>query len=339
MNWFVPGPAVAAFVVSLQTLLLALHWCAVNLLVGIAFQLTLARTSELNLQRRLASALPAALSLSMILGVGSLIFLQQAHGERFVIAGEQIATAWFAAGAALLVAWGASLWNWRRGHAGRNLGLTARALPLLGLALFAYVLVASISLGEKHAVMARVQAGDTALAWTETGTMQRWFHEFLGAIALGSIYLLALAWRRRAENAAEADAWARRAVRTAFVVTGIGILGGVCTLLKAPSEVGGPLPGILLTVGIVAGLAVPFHMQMAWSRAKPRLIVVAAGLAALCLLAKAGLRLSIRQHRLADAAALEPSASPAAPTLIAIVAAAVGALLLLGWLVRLRPAR
>ncbi len=334
IGWGAPPLAAGAFFGVLQALFLALHWAAVNVLVGLAFQHAWARRDEVALDRRLAGALPGALALSMILGVGSLAFLHQAHGERFAVAAGHLGAAWIVGGAGLLLAWGAALRGWRRARAGRAAGRGARALVLLGLAAFSYVLVLTISLGEKPEALAAAARGDLGPALAGTGALQRWFHEFLGAIALGSVALLYLAARERAAGGAAAAQWGPRAVRTAFVATGLGVLGGVCTLLKAPSEVGGALPGILLTVGIVAGLAVPFHMHMAWARVRPRLIGVAAGLALGCLVAKAGLRLAIRARRLDGASALEEVAPVGAAALVGGAAAVVGALVLLGWALR-----
>ncbi len=328
-----PVPSPLWLITLLHVLTLFLHWAAMNVLVGSAFHLATTKPSQVTIQRRMAAAIPPVFSITVTLGVAPLLFLQLVHGERFYSSSIYMAWPWLLSLLVLMVGYYAAYAGDARLSKGRDAPAWMRWSLLISLAVFSFVLAANVALSERPAVMEGLTETGWNLAVMQTGVISRWFHELLGAVALGSLYLLVVGYRERTEDEAAGAGMMKRAANVAILMTAIGMLGGICTLIKDPKAVGGAAPGASLGMGILFGFATVGHMWLAaYKKPTRKLVTMAVIFGAVTLVCKAILRISMRDKRLADIPAPE-TATDVGPVVFFAVCLVI-AVSVTGWLIR-----
>ena len=345
MHALAAAPAVPAplwLVDILHPLTLVLHFVAMNVLVAAAFVLATARSGEREIQRVAAGLLPSSFSMTVTLGVAPLLFLQLIHGERFYASSIHMAWPWIAVLFVLMGGYYAAYAVGGRLDKGREASLALRALPLVALLVFSFVLTANVALSEHPAAMAAMGTPGWNLGIGDTNVILRWSHELVGAVALGSLVFFVRGAFRRPHDADMAATFDRRGLAVLLGATVVAVLLGVGQLLVRPSDVGGARAGASLVMGILLGLLLPF---LAWRYVrKPTLrsLVVVVALGLLVVVAKALLRLAIRARLLATAGVdAAPETNVDVGPIVLFVVMLVVAIVCLTWLVRvgLRAAR
>lgn len=330
-----PVPAPLFLVAVLHVLTLVLHWAAMNVLIACAWHLATARASEHELLRRMTGSITPALSLTVTFGVAPLLFLQLIHGERFYASSIFMAWPWLGSLLVLMIGYYAAYACDGRMLRGRPMPSWMRALPLLGVAVFGFVITANVALSEHPQVMKGLGEAGWAMALSETHAVPRFLHQMVGALALGQIFLTIIGHRMRERGHSGGDAFSRRAAKTAVWATVVGILLGGWQLMAAPKDVGGALPGATLTFGILFGLGATAATWWAWKRPgrKPVLFAVVFGF--LTIVCKVVMKLAIRERLLDRAEVVRDleTATQVGPIVLFGVCFVI-ALLVSGWLVR-----
>jgi hypothetical protein len=326
-------PAPLWLVSILHGLTFVLHFVAMNVLVASAFHLAFA--SQPNVQRRMASAIPPAFSLTVSLGVAPLLFLQLVHGERFYASSIQMGWAWLGILGVLMLAYYAAYAVDGRFRMRRAVPGWLRLVPFVGLLVFSFVLAANVSLSERPDVMAALGAPGWNLAIAETNVIWRWSHELFGAIALGSLWLMWIGVRQQDDDPEAGQVFVRRGAMTAMIATAVGVGFGVVQLVVAPSDIKGALGGASLGIGILAGLGAVGMAGAAMKKPTLRKVHIALGLAVLTVAAKTLVRFVVRDNRLAAAGGVEPppTDTQVGPIVLFVVCLLV-AVAALGWLIR-----
>ena len=338
-----PVPAPLFLITGLHALTLVLHWAAMNIVLAAAWHLATAKARESSFLRRMSAAIPPALSLTVTLGVAPLLFLQLIHGERFYASSIFMAWPWLGSLLVLMIGYYAAYACDGRFLKGSTPPGWLRALPLVGLFVFAFVITANVALSEHPQVMQGLTETGWAMALADTHALPRFLHQMVGAIVLGQIFLTILGQRMRSRGEAEGDAYARRAAKTALWGTAVSLALGTWQLMTSPKQVGGALPGASLTMGILFGLLAAAAMFWAWKRPGRKPVIFAVVFGLLTIIAKVVLKLAIRVRLLAEAEV--PQAIETATQVGPIVLFGVCfvlALWVVGWLARVmlsaRPA-
>ncbi len=333
-------PPLAGLLPTIHVSAVVLHWLAMNVLVASAWHLASARATDLGLQRRMASAVPRAFTVAGLFGLGALLLLRQENGARIETSAGHMVSLWAVALGVLVLGIGVTHIVERRARQGVSAPRWMRYLPFVALVFFAFTLTWNLALSEHPHLVANLASTGWAGTLLESGVLPRFLHHLVGSVALGSIWLLHVGLRVRAQDAERGESLMKRAAFACMIGTAVAVVFGIWQLLHAPKEVGGAVPGAMLAVGVMAGLAVPGFMAVAWKRGASRLVTMSWIAIAVTLAAKAILRRAIRVRRLEDGAegtvpAL-PEATDATMLWIACALAAVG---MLGWFISRRLRR
>ena len=161
----------------------------------------------------MSAAIPPALSLTVTFGVAPLLFLQLIHGERFYASSIFMAWPWLGSLLVLMIGYYAAYACGGRFLEGSTPPAWMRALPLVGLFVFAFVITANVALSEHPQVMQDLSGTGWAMALADTHALPRFLHQMVGAIVLGQIFLTILGQRMRSRGDAEGDVFSRRAAK------------------------------------------------------------------------------------------------------------------------------
>jgi hypothetical protein len=248
------------------------------------------------LARKLVGILPIVTAFTITLGVAALLFAQVLYGQLLYSSSILMGVAWIAVIPLLIIAYYGYYW------ASLKLSLRGLALAVVLLVVIGFIYVTNMSLmlaPDRWLHMYANSAAGLHLNTADPTFIARYLHMMLGAIAIGGLFVVALALRERRADLRE---WMLRNGALWFTIATAGnIVVGFWFLLALRSDVrtlfmgGSKLASALLIAGFLLPIGAIVHLLLGLSGRKPeRQAIAGIGTGVLTVAVMVGVRDIVR---------------------------------------------